>query len=363
MTRIMSFEGNIGSGKSTLVDAFKSYYANTENCHGQQFCFVQEPVEEWNTITDETGKTVIECFYADNKQYAFAFQMMAYISRLKTLKLALEKGYDIIFTERCLYTDRNVFAKMLYDEGKINEIEYKIYNRWFDAFVKDFPEIEYIYLRTDPQTAFNRIVKRGRVGEIIPLEYLTKCHDYHNNWLLPHLTENNVLDCDADTSGPNGKSIIQEWISKIDKTISTYTIKFDGACRGNPGACSAGYVIYKNNKIIFKESKFTSEKNTNNFAEYSAIILALQKCNELNIKSVNILGDSQLVIKQLRKEYKVSSDNLLVSYHTASSLLDNLDYYNLTYIPREKNKEADKLANEALDQHFANSVGVWQRAQ
>lgn len=358
MTRIFSFEGNIGSGKSTLVNYFKEYFAAGVFANGLNVCFVQEPVDEWNTITDETGKTVIECFYADNKRYAFAFQMMAYISRLKTLRTELNKGYDIIFIERSLFTDRNVFAKMLYDEGKINEIEYKIYNKWFDEFIVDFPKIEYIYLKTDPKTAFDRVLKRGRQGETIPLEYLTKCHDYHEDWLSKHVNNNYILECDADTSGPEGQNIIMSWINKIDLTIPMYTVKFDGACRGNPGPCAAGFTIYQKDNVIYDGSAFITEKGTNNFAEYAAVILALQKCIELNIKSVNILGDSQLVIKQLKKEYKISSENLLTSYHTANSLLENLENYNLQHIPREQNKQADSLANKALDNYFIKTYGI-----
>ena len=359
MTRIFSFEGNIGSGKSTLVKEFENYYSDKSNCHGLNICFVQEPVDEWNTITDENGKTVIERFYANNKEFAFPFQMMAYISRLAILKKELAKGYDILFTERCLYTDRNVFAKMLYDEGKINEIEFKIYNKWFDEFISDFPKIEYVYIRTDPTVAFERIIKRGRLGENIPLEYLSKCHDYHETWLSQYIDDKNIIDGNIDTSGPDGKIIIQSWIDKIKVSFSRYSIKFDGASKGRYfDQCGAGYVIYKNNEIIFEGSEFISDFNTDNYAEYSGLILALQKCVALNIKSVSIFGDSHLVINQLNKEYKISSENLRPLYATAISILEKFEEYTVNHIPREENKEAHLLANQAIDDHFANSVGV-----
>jgi len=360
MTRIFSFEGNIGSGKSTLVKEFENYYSDKSNCHGLNICFVQEPVDEWNTITDENGKTVIERFYANNKEFAFSFQMMAYISRLAILKKELAKGYDILFTERCLYTDRNVFAKMLYDEGKINEIEFKIYNKWFDEFISDFPKIEYIYIKTDPIVAFDRIIKRGRLGENIPLEYLSKCHDYHETWLSQYIDDKNIIDGNIDTSGPDGKIIIQTWIDKIKVHFSRYVVKFDGASRGNPGLCGAGYVIYENNKIIHKDNTFVGENNTNNYAEYYSLIVALIKCKDLNIKYLDIYGDSLLVIKQLNKEYKISSENLTPLYANAISILENFEEYTLNHIPREKNKEADLLANQAIDHHFANSVDICQ---
>ena len=344
MTRILSIEGNIGSGKSTFVQNLKDFYSKKANRSDKKICFLQEPVDQWNTITDETGKTMIECYYTDPNKYAFAFQMMAYISRLVTLKTELKKDYDIIFTERCLLTDRNVFAKMLYDDGKINEIEYQIYNKWFDEFVKDFPKIEYIYLRTSPQIAFNRIVKRGRVGETIPLEYLQTCHDYHENWLDKH--EKLVIRCDDDiTKNP---TIFTEWINNVDALTHIYTLTFDGASKGNPGKCGAGFVIWKNKEILYKGKKFISIKNTNNFAEYSAVILGLQKCIELNLKNIQVYGDSQLVIKQINNEYKVESENLKLLYETVIEMLLEFDKFSFNHILRHNNKEADALANEAI---------------
>ena len=89
---------------------------------------------------------------------------MAYISRLASLRRALREGYDIIFTERCVYTDRNVFAKMLYDDGKIREIDYQIYNMWFDEFINDFNQFNYIYIKTDYKIAGERVKIRERKG-------------------------------------------------------------------------------------------------------------------------------------------------------------------------------------------------------
>ena len=142
---IISIEGNIGSGKSTFVDHLKQYYSTKSN-HTLNICFLQEPVDEWNSIRDKNGETMLSKFYADSKTYAFPFQMMAYISRLALLRNALQKSYDVIVTERCVQTDKMVFAQMLYDDGKMEDVEYTIYNRWFDEFIKDIPEIATIYL-------------------------------------------------------------------------------------------------------------------------------------------------------------------------------------------------------------------------
>ena len=105
MVKIISIEGNIGSGKSTILHMLKSYSK-------QNYIFVQEPVEEWNNIRDKEGETILSHFYRDNKQYSFQFQMMAYISRLNLLrKIIKENPNAVIITERCLYTDKFVFAK------------------------------------------------------------------------------------------------------------------------------------------------------------------------------------------------------------------------------------------------------------
>ena len=142
MTRIISIEGNIGSGKSTFVKELETYCKT--NSKNSKIHFLQEPVDIWNNVQNAEGKNIIECYYANQEKYAFPFQMMAYISRIHLLKEALKNDYDIIITERCVHTDKNVFAQMLFDEGKIGEIEFKIYNMWFDEFLKDLPNIECI---------------------------------------------------------------------------------------------------------------------------------------------------------------------------------------------------------------------------
>jgi len=177
-TKIVSIEGNIGSGKSTLVDALSKKYASHSN-----ICFLQEPVDIWNTIQDEEGNTMLAKFYGDTKKYSFAFQMMAYISRLSLLRKAISENYDIIVVERSMFTDKMVFAKMLYDDGNMEEVEYQIYNKWFDEFIEDLPPIHVIYVKTSPDIAKARVEKRAREGEAIPLEYLINCHKYHEDWL------------------------------------------------------------------------------------------------------------------------------------------------------------------------------------
>jgi deoxyadenosine/deoxycytidine kinase len=173
---IISIEGNIGSGKSTIFNFLKNILSKND------FYFVDEPVEEWLKIRDEK-ENIIEKFYKNQKKYAFSFQMMAYISRLKNLQEAIKNNPNkIIITERNIMTDKNIFAKMLYHQKKIDQINYKIYNQWFNYFLQDLPIIKYIYIRTNPLICAERIIKRNRKGEKISLEYLNDCHQYHESW-------------------------------------------------------------------------------------------------------------------------------------------------------------------------------------
>tara|TARA_Y100000992_G_scaffold301892_2_gene274040 strand:- start:10 stop:717 length:708 start_codon:yes stop_codon:yes gene_type:complete len=183
---IISFDGNIGSGKSTIIHYMEQNFAKFCNLktYNYKICFLDEPVNQWESIVDiSDGKNIIEKFYNNNKDYAFQFQMMAYISRLSLLRKALKEDYDIIFTERSIYTDRNVFAQMLYDYKKMNNTEFLIYSKWFNEFTDIIENIKTIYIRTLPEICFNRVLKRARPGENILLQYLKNCHYYHEIWL------------------------------------------------------------------------------------------------------------------------------------------------------------------------------------
>ena len=215
-THIISIEGNIGTGKSTLMAELRKQYQ-----HDAAVCFLDEPVHIWNTFKDEQGVTILEKYYADQKRYAFPFQMMAYISRLSALRTALKKNYKLIIMERSIYTDSGVFAKMLYDDGKIEEIEYAIYKTWVKEFISEFPPFKFIYLRAKPTVSFDRVGIRGRQGESIPIEYLTNCHLYHEDWLL-HENQQPLLVLDANADIREDTCITEKWLCSIAEFIGDY---------------------------------------------------------------------------------------------------------------------------------------------
>lgn len=211
MAQIICIEGNIGSGKSTFVQFLKTYYEGRSD-----ICFLDEPVDLWLTCKDEEGN-ILEHYYKDQKAYGFKFQMLAYISRLSILKKAVEnKQYKYIISERSLFTDRNVFCKMLYDEKMIDEIGYQIYNMWFEEFNVFSQNTKYIYLKTLPETSYERVLKRERKGETIPLEYLAKCSDYHDSWLLqPEFKDKVLAVFDANVKEQD----THKWTEEMDKII------------------------------------------------------------------------------------------------------------------------------------------------
>ena len=193
---LVSLDGNIGSGKSTTWNLLKEAYNGRDDVH-----FVEEPVGSWSKVKDAAGVPILTNFYKDKQAYAFRFQMMAYISRLALLRQTVRANAGrcrVIITERSVDTDRNIFAKMLYDSGDIAHDEYAIYNMWFDEFVRDLPVAGLVYIRADPETCMQRIHKRGREGESIPLDYIQKCHDYHDAWINGTMMTGQKLVIDAN---------------------------------------------------------------------------------------------------------------------------------------------------------------------
>jgi deoxyadenosine/deoxycytidine kinase len=176
---IISLEGNIGAGKSTLFNQLRAAHP--------EWIFVDEPVDEWMRLVDSDGKSLLENFYGDRKRWAYTFQITALLSRSKALTAAYASAGPeaIIVTERSLGADKNVFAKMLNADGDIGALEWTLYNNWFDQITKTLPPISgYIHLDTPVTICDERIAVRAREGESVPVDYLDRLDSYHFAWLL-----------------------------------------------------------------------------------------------------------------------------------------------------------------------------------
>ena len=216
---IISIEGNIGSGKSTLLANLKEHFKDNSS-----ILFLKEPVDDWSCIKDIHGKTMLELFYEDQSKHAFAFQMMAYISRLSILKETLQNNTNCtIITERSLYTDKMVFAKMLFDSNNISLENYSIYNKWFDTFVDCFCVNKIVYVQTIPIVCYDRIQKRSRAGESnIELSYLTNCHEYHEDMLNTRLEScvcKNQLVLNGNVDIYDNPDQLTLWIKHVEDFI------------------------------------------------------------------------------------------------------------------------------------------------
>ena len=216
MVLLISLEGNIGAGKSTIINQLIK-----ENLD-PQIIILPEPVDMWESIK-HNGETMLQKFYKDQEKYAFAFQIMAFTSRLKLIKDTIKKHPDakIILCERSLEADREIFAKMLNKDGVIEPILYQIYETYFQDSVDTMYQLSgMIYLTTPPDICSQRIVKRNRNGESnIPLSYLIKCDNYHKLWIEKFSKPIYYQETDASTI--NTYPVFQF----LQQTLNYYSVK------------------------------------------------------------------------------------------------------------------------------------------
>lgn len=132
-------------------------------------------------------------------------------------------------------------------------------------------------------------------------------------------------------------------------TAGAYIAHIDGAARGNPGPASYGVIIRKANGEVVAELKKYIGRNTNNVAEYYALIAALDFAVAHGIRALRIRSDSELLVRQMQGRYKVKSADLRPLYERAKKMSQALTSFAVEHVPREQNREADALANQALD--------------
>lgn len=123
----------------------------------------------------------------------------------------------------------------------------------------------------------------------------------------------------------------------------------DGASRGNPGPASIGVVIAGQDGRVLIEFGEALRPTTNNVAEYTAVVRALERAAELGARRVRVLMDSQLVVRQLNGSYRVKHPDMIPLYRRVLDLIQRFESVTFEHVPREQNVEADRLANQALD--------------
>lgn len=125
----------------------------------------------------------------------------------------------------------------------------------------------------------------------------------------------------------------------------------DGASRGNPGPAAYGFTIEKDSVILQEDGQYIGN-TTNNVAEYSAFIAALELMRELGASEVEIYSDSELAVRQINGQYKVRNAGLRPLYEKVMNILKGFNSWKVTHIPRSMNSKADGLANKALNEQL-----------
>lgn len=224
--RIVSIEGNIGSGKSTILKHLISKMQTLGN-DNYEIVFVDEPVSLWENIKDVEGKNMIEKFYTNPQQYAFAFQIMAFTTRLIYLKNAIDRSLNsfpnktiIIITERSLHTDCFVFAELLKKQNNIEDVCFQIYKQMFDEFSLNYQVDTLIYLKTTPEICNNRVKMRLRSGEEgISLNYLVQCHEEHEIYVYEKMPNSHKLVLDGKLDIRENPRLLDERLELIKNYI------------------------------------------------------------------------------------------------------------------------------------------------
>jgi ribonuclease HI len=146
------------------------------------------------------------------------------------------------------------------------------------------------------------------------------------------------LASSSETNGPG---------TDMAKEVA-FTINIDGAARGNPGPAAYAFVIRHDGEEVLEENGLLGE-TTNNVAEYTALLKALAKARELKATDVLIRSDSELLVKQMNGQYRVKNEGLLPLYKEAGQLARQFKSVGYSHVPREENRDADRLCNEALN--------------
>ena len=190
---LISIEGNIGAGKSFLLGKLREAHP--------EWCFIDEPVEFWESLRNDTSESLLEVFYKDQRRWSYTFQNCALLSRFHNIETAITKVRQkeaseaqgikrppmvkVFITERCLDTDHEVFAKMLHSDGQLDALEIDLYQRWFRLLQKTATQLgAIVYVDTQPELCSERINIRNRDGEEgIPIEYLQSLDKFQRQWI------------------------------------------------------------------------------------------------------------------------------------------------------------------------------------
>lgn len=206
---IIFIEGNIAVGKSTCLKNVQK--VKTVNGTPVKIQCIYEPLDMWKKLKDSEGKNILERFYENMKENAYAFQSYAFLTRVKMLE-QISPNVDYVFVERSVDSDHRVFAKNCFESGIMSEIQWNLYRDWFSWMVPKIKPRESLtfYLRSDPNVCFERIKKRNRFEESsVNLEYLQSIHNQHELW-LGNIDESLIINANLPP-----EAVIEQIVAKL----------------------------------------------------------------------------------------------------------------------------------------------------
>jgi ribonuclease HI len=135
-----------------------------------------------------------------------------------------------------------------------------------------------------------------------------------------------------------------------EREAGTWRLYCDGASRGNPGPAGAGAALFNpRGELKAQVARYLGE-TTNNVAEYQALILGLQEAARLGAHKLQVLADSELLVRQINGQYRVKAPHLLPLWRLAKTELQKFEACTVSHVPRAENRLADELANQGIDQ-------------
>ena len=157
---------------------------------------------------------------------------------------------------------------------------------------------------------------------------------------------------------PRGAGLFGDALPEPPKQLVAHQANIDGGSRGNPGPAAYGVVVRDGSGAIVAKLKKYIGSNTNNVAEYFGLIAALDYAQTHSVRALRVESDSELMVKQMRGQYKVKSPELKPLFERAKKMAQSLESFRIDHVYREHNREADALVNQALDETGRSGPGT-----
>ncbi len=197
-----------------------------------------------------------------------------------------------------------------------------------DETISDYDLLSLVYKSIDIEKlkVQNKTVTKKRIDKLF-------------QYLKYHVERDYLAISDKEKTG----------VSNTNNEIDLIVVNTDGGSRGNPGESGIGVAVFDKDSNLINEASDYLGVATNNIAEYKALILGIKLSMEYNAKKILFKSDSELMVKQIKGEYRVKNPQLKLLFTEAQNLLKKLPNWKIVHVRREENREADLLANKGID--------------